>query len=97
MLGFAPDLSCCMECGKEDGDFSLTVKGGLICAGCGDFNSKSMTQECLHVLRYIQGAPLGKLYHFKMDEALFQEVSQMTGNYFRNFVTQKFKSLDILG
>ena len=96
MLGFAPDLSGCMECGDTKGPFTLTTKGGLVCNNCPRYKEKPMSMEALHVLGYIQQAPLTKLYHFKMDEELFGEIEKQVQDYFSNFVTGDFKSLDIL-
>ncbi len=96
MLGFAPDLSGCMECGNIDGVFTLHSRGGLVCDSCFNFKDKPMSNEAIHVLRYIQQAPLKKLFHFKINDELLSEIECKVQTYFSYFVTGKFKSLDIL-
>jgi len=95
-LGFAPDLSGCMECGETDSSFALSTKGGLICKSCHHSKVELLTDEGLHVLRHIQRSPLNKLYHFKIEDHLFDEVAKSIHEYFKYFVTHTYKSLDII-
>lgn len=96
MLGYAPDLSGCMECGRVDGPFVLNPKGGLECDDCLKYKEKTLSEEAVHVLRFIQQAPLKKLFHFKISDKLLVEIGKPIDDYFRHFVTGTFKSLDII-
>ena len=96
MLGFAPDLSGCLECGNIEGPFVLNPKGGLECDDCLKHKVKTLSDEAVHVLRFIQQAPLSKLYHFKLSKQLMDELFKPVDEYFRHFVTGTFKSLDII-
>lgn len=95
MLGFAPDLTGCMECGQAEGAFYLDPKGGLLCRDCGS-KGRSISMDALLVMRYIQQASLKKLYHFKLSESLFDEIKKPIDYYFKHFVTGDYKSLDII-
>lgn len=95
-LGFAPDLSGCMECGEMDKVFELSVKGGLICQSCQHHKGNFLTPEGIEVLRYFQSAPLNRLYHFKIEKHLQDELDQQIKHYFKNFIPHKYKSLDII-
>jgi len=94
-LGFAPDLTGCMECKEKESGFFLSVKGGLICKKCHRIDQE-ISDEALHVLRYIQASPLKKIYHFHIKETLFQEIEPMIESYFKHFVPNDFRSLDII-
>jgi len=95
-LGFAPDLSGCMECGETEGAFTLSTKGGILCSSC-DHNKKyQISYEGLKALQYIQSAPLNKLYHFKITEDRLEEISRYIHSYFKSFIPNDFKSLEIL-
>jgi len=96
MLGFAPNLNGCIDCGQVNGPFVLSSKGGILCSGCKMTKKLVFDGPVLSVLRYIQEAPLKKLYHFKMDEALGLKVEKIVQAYFDHFVSGNFKSLDII-
>ncbi len=95
MLGFAPDLSGCMECGQAEGLFFLDTKGGIVCSNCVS-KDKLISMDALLVLRYMQQAPLKTLYHFKLSDKLFDEIKKPIDHYFEHFVTGEYKSLDII-
>jgi len=95
-LGFAPDLTGCMECGETEGSFTLLTKGGIVCSKCRMNKKHQISYEGLKALQYIQGAPLKKLYHFKITEDRLGEISHYINDYFKSFIPNDFKSLEIL-
>lgn len=95
-LGFPPDLTGCMDCGETEGAFTLTSKGGIQCSSCNSNKKYQISNEGLQVMRYIQTAPLKKLYHFKITDERLKEVSAYIHHYFKAFIPNDFKSLDIL-
>lgn len=96
MIGFAPDLSGCMECGKNTGEFVLSHKGGLICSECMNHDHAVVDGDDIKVLRHLQSTPLKSLYHFKMDQNLFERIKKPLHQYFEHFVPHQFKSLEII-
>ena len=95
-LGFAPDLTGCMECGETSGRFTLSTKGGILCSKCHTNKKYQISYEGLKALQYIQGAPFKKLYHFKITDERLKEISSCIHDYFKAFIPNDFKSLDIL-
>lgn len=95
-LGFAPDLSGCMECGETEGSFTLTTNGGILCSNCHGNKAYQISNEGLKALQYIQGAPLKKIYHFNISDERLNEISKHIHTYFKYFVPNKFRSLEIL-
>ena len=106
LLGFMPDLSGCVHCGRTDGDFMLYVMdGALVCDGCRHSLASLPPEEgeshiveivspgVLSALRYVVSCPLQKLFSFRLhdiDKTLF---CRLTESYLTNQLERTFKSL----
>lgn len=78
--GLAPELSCCLECGKETKAFSLSdgrydfvfSEGGIVCNDCaGDFHTDAymnVSKETLVAINSVISLPQGAMLKFEISE-----------------------------
>lgn len=80
-IGYAPELSHCMECGKSDSAFSFVIsEGQLICPECQLKEGAPPAhplEGSLPLLRSILAAPMQKLYSFEPNPAIRREFSSL--------------------
>lgn len=96
MLGFAPDLSACIQCGNEKDGYILSSKGGILCDVCSRHTQNLISSDGVVVLQYIQNTSLSKLYHFELSQDLFEMLEKPVYSYFRHFLPDKYKSLEFI-
>lgn len=103
MLGFAPNLVACDNCGEYDcaeGMYFLPDKAKLLCAGClnryygGD--SIKLLPETLHAMRSIVFSPLDKCFKFAVSGDGERQLAYICENYFLYRTERSFTALEYL-
>lgn len=80
-IGYQPDLSACMECGRQDGHFAFAVSEGQLI--CGDCMLKEGAPIGIHLdhslplLRSVLAVPLQKIFSFEPHESIRKEFSSL--------------------
>ena len=103
MLGFAPDLVACDNCGKYDcaeGMYFLNDKAKLLCSGCinKDYGGDSikLLPETLFAMRHIVFSPLDKCFKFSVSENAVRQLADVCEGYFLYRTERSFKALEYL-
>ena len=98
--GEGPNAAACCSCGKDAEPFYFSVRRrGFLCAECAgkaDPSAEALRPAASYALRYITGAPLGKLYSFTVSEPVLRCLASLVGRYVDRYVDRRFKSLEIL-
>lgn len=85
IIGFEPDLSACMECGKASPPFAFAMEDGqLVCIECmlkEGIPPAHPIELTLPLLRSLLRAPLQKLYSFEADEKIRPELASICEKY----------------
>lgn len=96
--GEAMAVFSCIHCKNEKVTAFYLPANGLLCETCTKTAEKAymLTESTVFTLQYILSAQLDKLYTFQVSEKVFHEIDVVTERYFREHVTKKFNSLEIL-
>ncbi len=103
MLGFAPNLVACDNCGEYDdpnGMYFLPDKAKLLCSGC--LNSGyggdhvKLLPETLYAMRSIVFRPLDKCFKFTVSGDGERQLSEICENYFLYRTERSFTALEYL-
>lgn len=101
MLGFAPNLIACDNCGQyecERGTYFLPRKGILLCKDC--FNTEYggdsilLYPETLYAMRCAVFSPLERCFKFTIDGAAEKQFSTITEDYFLYRTERSFTALE---
>lgn len=99
-LGFAPDLNCCAQCGKESAfPFYLNVKEGTLhCHECRTLSENtsgmlSLSSSTLCAMRYILSAASKRIFSFVLDDAPLGELSVLSERFFLTQTETNYKTL----
>ena len=100
MLGFAPNLVACHNCGHydcENGMLFLSRKSKLVCADC--FNPEfegervMLLPETLNAMRNIVFSPLDRCFKFTVSADTEKQLSAITEDYFLYRTERSFTAL----
>jgi len=100
-LGFTPDLTICVGCGKEDADgvWFLPLEGQVICDGC--FENKVYDKYKLYLPPAVRKAAYfiltcedKKLFSFSLNETELKKLYEMAESFVLCHTGNKFTSLD---
>ena len=103
MLGFAPNLLACDNCGEydcADGIFFLGDKGKLLCAECinkdyvGD--CVKLLPETLYAMRNIVFSPLDRCFKFSVSGDAVRQLADICEGYFLYRTERSFTALEYL-
>ena len=100
--GMCPQLYECVACEEDFGEnaelFFSQEMHGILCRECAGRvrDARRMSDAALYAMRYIVGAPMGKLYSFTVNEHVLAELESLIHVYVSTNTDRKFKSLDIL-
>ena len=102
LQGYGPSLYGCACCETEpqEGEelfFSIHAHG-ILDKKClsAVHDAGRISPGTLYAMRYITGAPMGKLYTFTVNEDILHELERYIRVYTADIVDKRFKSLDIL-
>ena len=98
LSGYAPDLSGCAVCGREEGNRLDLSEGHLICASCygsgGNSIRMPITPGALDAMRYICFCEKQKLFSFQINADSLANLSQVTEYYLLTQLERGFSTLD---
>ena len=97
--GVGPHVSDCVKTGKKENLHHFDpVLGGVISDSALTVSSHAIpiSDGALYVLRYVMASALGKLFSFRVDDAVVQEVGRISSDFLFQITNRNFKSLDIL-
>lgn len=103
MLGFAPNLVACDNCGEYDcaeGMYFLPDKAKLLCAEClnKDYGGEcvKLLPETLYAMRNIVFSPLDKCFKFAVSGDSERQLADICENYFLYRTERSFTALEYL-
>jgi len=98
LLGYAPELYDCTECGSdEELCFFSPSEGGVICRSCGNIpDAKIITPDTLSAMRYVQDADNKKAFAFSLAKQNIDEFEAVTEKMLENIIGYKPSSLNYL-
>lgn len=102
IYGLAPRLDVCTVCGGEEKPYRFSPsRGGLVCNACAGTLSRALertpvSESALYALRFIETAPLEKLYTFTVSAQVEKELDRIVTVYYKEHVEKDFLSLQML-
>lgn len=98
LLGYAPELEGCVECGNtEELCFFSPSEGGIVCRGCGTIaDAQIITNDTLSAMRYVHDADDKKAFAFSLAKANISEFEACTEKMLENIIGYKLHSLNYL-
>lgn len=96
--GEYPNLFSCQCCGKEKELSWFSVRRqGMLCSACLKEDDDILVEESvLYTMQYVLSAELGKLYTFRVSDAVLEKLELILNRFYAIQVSHKFQSLDIL-
>ena len=95
--GFTPQVSSCVNCGKEELPFSFSaITGGVLCRHCASlFGLSPMKEHTRAFMEYILESKLSKsLYEVKVDDETLSDACHYTEEFVEAHVFEKLKTLE---
>ncbi len=94
--GFCPELSGCSACGDVEGQFAFYPnEGSIICSNCKNpANGILVTDGIISAMNYIIGAPLEKIFSFKLNDQSLKTLNSLTEKYMHECTERTFKTLE---
>ena len=94
--GFAPLISHCSICGREELERAfLDLAGGtLYCADCATPAGAQLSRGALNAARYIISCNPKKLFSFSLGEEALREISSAAEGYLLEQLGRRFRTLD---
>ena len=87
LQGFAPELTCCVSCGRETDLVAFSPgDGGAVCGACLSSSAPQGREaggECLHAFRTLLECPLGELPRDLLGEELVMQVGRLARHIIR--------------
>ncbi|RCX13843.1 DNA replication and repair protein RecO [Anaerobacterium chartisolvens] len=101
ILGYAPYLKCCIECGNADLSrevFFSFKQCGVLCQDCGrkEQSSINISQGTLRALRHIAHCGFNELFCFDLAPPLINEMGRICKRYLRERLEREYTKLDFL-
>ncbi len=98
LLGYAPELTGCVECGScEELCFFSPSEGGIVCRSCGTIpDTQIITGDTLSAMRYVQDADDKKAFAFSLAKSNIAEFEACTEKMLDNIIGYKLHSLNYL-
>lgn len=98
LLGYAPELMGCVECGDtEELCFFSPVEGGVICRSCGNIpDVQILTQNTLSAMRYVYDADDKRAFSFALPKPNIDEFEACTEKMTENLIGYRLSSLNYL-
>lgn len=102
-IGLMPNLEQCIECGTDLVSdpiprYSFVVsEGGLVCDHCLQSSYFiSLSYTTVYVIRYILYTPIEKLFSFKLEEEVLEQLEKVNEAYSQYYLEKSFKSLEFI-
>ena len=99
LLGYAPDLTSCSVCGREDPEEPLLgiETGQICCRACrtsDGVRAVPLGAEGLKAMRYLVSAPLRQLLSFSLEEEDLRRLARAAEEYLLTHAERRFSTLD---
>lgn len=97
LAGFAPAVSACAVCLRENSDKPVLdlVGGTFVCGGCRkEEETAPLCRASLEALRYIVAADVKKIFSFKLADDALGRLARAADAYVSVQLDRKFKTLD---
>ncbi len=97
--GEAMQVFACARCGNKGSKYVLIPKeGGLVCTDncASELYDRALFGDTVYALQFIMSAELGKLYSFKLQENVQEELDWVTEEFWNTYVDEEFRSLSFL-
>lgn len=92
--GWEPMLGSCVSCGAADGDmFFDSARGGVLCKSCRRPSSEHVSAAALAVMRWILAAADKRIFSFRADDAVTDEIARLTEAYILEHIERTPASL----
>lgn len=100
ILGYAPAVSCCINCGSEQFEsmsFSF-LKCGFICNCCigSDKGAVKISEGAAKAIRYIVYSDIKNLFNFELSDKTLEELSRISKRYLKDTLERDYRKLDFL-
>ncbi len=101
VLGFRPQLSCCVSCQGElrpqEHAFSALL-GGVLCPRCRgeDLQARPLSLEALKALRYLQRGGLEEAIRLRLRPACREEIAGLLQTYIRTILERDLRAASFL-
>jgi DNA repair protein RecO (recombination protein O) len=100
IIGYAPYVKSCMECGCEDDKvyFFSFKKCGLMCSGCmlKEEAGMKLSSGTIKTLKHIVYAPLNQLFNFSVSPEVLLELRKISKRYLKDRLEKDYTKLDFL-
>ena len=99
LLGYTPDLTACVVCGREDPAspvFGLQT-GHICCRNCQNASTgtgASLDEASLEAMRYIVSAPAKQLFSFRLERDALKRLNDCSERYLTEQAGRRFDTLD---
>ncbi len=100
LAGEYPELFRCVSCGAKESLHTFHIrKNGVLCDACQmiDGGGADVDGSTLYTLRYIETAPIGKLYQFQVTEEVLVRLEEIVESCRLRYTDRAFRSLELIG
>ncbi len=98
LLGYAPELDCCVACGEtEEICFFSSCEGGVVCRSCGTIpDTQLITKDTLTAMRYVKDSDNKKAFSFALAKSSIDEFESCTEKMMENIIGRHLPTLAYL-
>lgn len=99
ILGLAPEVSCCMECGRQFTGQAVKLdilSGGFVCAGCSSGGERDVSRSFYDAFRFILSSSDSKCFSFGLSDTHLDELYKVCEAFFIERLEHEVKSLKFL-
>lgn len=103
LLGFSPQLTQCVSCGRAIGEdpskkYTFCVaEGGLYCEACTpQIGSFQISYTTWYVLNYIKLVPIKTLFRFEIKPYVLKEIALLCDAMIAYYIEKSFKTLEFI-
>lgn len=98
LLGYAPELDSCVECGEtQELCFFSPIEGGIVCRGCGTLpDTQIISPDTLTALRYVKDSDDKRAFSFALSKTNLDEFESCSEKMLENITGYRLSSLNYL-
>jgi DNA repair protein RecO (recombination protein O) len=86
LLGYAPDLSCCTNCGGPVSGSYLMASEGLLCSNCRALPHIEISTACFNTINYILSAGIKSIFNFGLAPGYISEVFNLSEIFIKSHI-----------
>lgn len=101
IIGYAPNLIHCIQCGDEKDTYYFNSEiGGIVCDRCivhkNEKKNMLIEKGTLHAMRYILYSNHNKIFSFEVSEKVLSQLEDVMQDFIITHIGKNFKSLHFL-